>query len=115
MTKLETVIAEKKAAEIKMQEAKSEYLNTIAEIIEENNGAFACEIASIGNVRSRDIIGALMSLEYNGIISSRKERVQRRYVALNPDGSINPNDVLIREYRVNKYNIANHDTPTRRR
>ena len=107
MSKISEALKEKRRAQLALGEAKCELLSAVAELIEESpDGLFARDVADLAGVHTREIIGTLASAEHRRIIQSRPHEREAVYVLLRPDGSINPNDRIVRRYTCNKYSIA---------
>ena len=75
--------------------------------LRENSGKTCREIAEDCGTTSRTIQGVICNCFCNegGIAIAGRKKVERTYVQLNPDGSINPNHTITIGYKVNTYKV----------
>lgn len=80
--------------------------------LRENNGKTCKEIAEDCGTTSRTIQGVICNCwcqdgyySPNGVAVAGRKTVERNYVELNPDGSINPENIITMRYKVNTYKV----------
>lgn len=108
MSRLADALNERNKARAQYEEAKNELLNAVIEAVAVRGGAFAKDLAAEADLPACAVIGSIMSAEHNGILDGRKERARSVYVRLKEDGTINPNDTIVREYWAKKYSLSNN-------
>ena len=108
MSRLGEALVERNNARMRYDEAKHELMEAMLEVIENSpNGATARDLSSEAEVPTCVIMGSVQSAIRRRIIRGRRERQSIEYVRLNPDGSINMNDRMVRTYFANRYTINN--------
>lgn len=107
MSRLADALNERNKAKAQYEDAQNELLNAVIESIAARGGAFAKDLAAEADLPTCAVIGAVISAKKNGILEGRRERARSVYVRLKEDGTINPNDRVIREYWATKYSLSN--------
>lgn len=107
MSRLGEALVARNEARVRYEEAKHDLLEAVVETIERSeNGLLARELANEANVPIRLVMGVLQSASRRRVIRGRRERTSVEYVRLNPDGSVNLNDRIVRIYRANRYTVC---------
>lgn len=103
MSRLSEIARRKEEARAALEEAKHEMHACVVEIVEDNGECYARDIAERAGLNTCEVIGALQSALYRGDIDTRNGVKRIEYVRLLPDGSVNMDDKLVREYRAKVY------------
>ena len=106
MSRLSEAVKEKALARARYEEAKHEMLEAVLEVIDQRGSCFARDIADMAGLPTREVIGAIQSATHNGHLDAVGGTKTTVYVRLNEDGSINPNERVVREYGANVYSLS---------
>ena len=103
MSRLSEIARRKAEARAALEDAKHEMHVCVVEIVEDCGECYARDIAERAGLNTCEVVGALQSAMYRGDIDTRNGVKRIEYVRLLPDGSVDMNDKLVREYRAKVY------------